>query len=267
MDLDQAVPEPYVARDARAAEQRSSTGPVATVVPRGTLAAGIVPAMYRLYATHYADTDADTFARDLDAKTHVLLLRDGAGGLCGFSTLEIYVAERPDGAPIRVVYSGDTIIEPAHWGNSALAFEWLRFVGRVERSEPAVPLYWLLIVKGHRTYRFLSTFAKRYVPHHALSADPAEVALRDALAREKFGAAYDPVSGIARFGACAGRLNRSLAEVSEAHRARPPVAFFLARNPGYRDGDELVCLCELARANLKPLAQRVFAARVPASGS
>lgn len=32
----------------------------------------------------------------------------------------------------------------------------------------------------------------------------------------------------------------------------------MQRNPGYRQGDELVCLCEVAASNLKPLAQRVF---------
>jgi len=46
--------------------------------------------------------------------------------------------------------------------------------------------------------------------------------------------------------------------VSEAHLRLPEVAFFLARNPGYARGDELVCLCELAAEKLRPLARRIF---------
>jgi hypothetical protein len=34
------------------------------------------------------------------------------------------------------------------------------------------------------------------------------------------------------------------------------VRFFLTRNPGYREGDELVCLAELAAANMRSLAAR-----------
>jgi hypothetical protein len=39
---------------------------------------------------------------------------------------------------------------------------------------------------------------------------------------------------------------------------RQDVRFFLARNPGYLRGNELVCVCELAVDNLKPLAARFF---------
>jgi len=39
---------------------------------------------------------------------------------------------------------------------------------------------------------------------------------------------------------------------------RQDVRFFLARNPGYLQGNELVCVCELAVDNLKPLAARFF---------
>ena len=40
--------------------------------------------------------------------------------------------------------------------------------------------------------------------------------------------------------------------------ARPETAFFLASNPGYVHGDELVCLTELSTENLRPIARRVF---------
>src|SRR3546814_15004539 len=49
-------------------------------------------------------------------------------------------------------------------------------------------------------------------------------------------------------------------EIPEKDRRRPDVLFFLQRNPGYDQGDELVCLTELSLENQNPLAARIFAA-------
>lgn len=221
-------------------------------------------AMYALYRSNYEDTEPALFARDLSAKTHVVMLEDQAGTLRGFSTLQVYES-RVAGDPVRVVYSGDTIVDPDHWGSSALAFEWIRLAGEFKLQKPELPLYWLLIVKGHRTYRFLPTFAYRYVPHHLNSPSSREVAVRDALAREKFGSAFDSSSSVARFSQPQGRLNDTLAQIPPQHRRLPEVEFFIESNPDYRRGDELVCLCELSAENLKPIARRVFCRAQPAA--
>ncbi len=238
----------------------------ADVVARATLAAGDVDRMYALYAASYRDTDATRFRRDLDDKTHCIVLRDGAGEIQGFSTLKLYETRWRD-APIRVMFSGDTIVDPAHWGTQQLAFAWIRHAGEVRRAAPALPLYWFLICKGHRTYRYLGAFARHYVPRAgsaagaagtSADADAAAQALLDHLAAERYGAAYDRAAGILAFDAPQGRLAPDLAGISEAHRRLAHVAYFLERNPGYARGDELVCLCELSAANLRPLARRLF---------
>jgi len=229
----------------------------ASVVDSDTLSPVLVDAMYALYSEHYADTAKSKFITDLNAKTHVLLLQDCYGVLCGFTTVELYDAIH-DGNAIQIVFSGDTIIDPRHWGNNVLAFEWLRFIGKVKRKNPTKALHWLLIVKGHRTYRYLSTFALRYTPHHSQTACPNQTALLNTLAAEKFGACFDATTGIARFGEKAGRLNSELATISMAHGKRAAVGYFLERNPGYKLGDELVCLCELSEDNMRPLAKRIF---------
>jgi len=230
----------------------------AIVVPRETLANRRIEQMYRLYADNYLDTSSAMFRADLAAKSHTLLLHNAAAELCGFSTIELY-STVVDDDPVRVIYSGDTIIAPAYWGSSALAYEWLRFAGQIERQQPEIPLYWLLIVKGHRTYRFLPTFARSYVPHFARQATTAEIRTRAALAAEKFGEKFDAQSGVVRFPSCMGRLTPELAEIPERHLRLPDVAHFVALNPGYREGDELVCLCRLAPDNLRPRAARLFA--------
>ena len=249
---------PAVQSESATTAKRKKTRLSARVISCSELDASTVAEMFSLYAANYADTTDAIFHHDLAQKTHVLLLTDPGGGLRGFTTMEIY-SSVVAGEALRVLFSGDTIIDPAHWGSPALALEWIRFAGTVSR-EDSLPLYWLLIVKGHRTYRFLPTFARQYLPHHAKADDPAQRQLLSALAREKFGELFDESSGVVRFPTPQGRLRSELADISERHGKLKSVAHFRALNPGYRSGDELVCLCRLATDNLRPLAARAFTA-------
>ncbi|HIC7213427.1 hypothetical protein [Burkholderia stabilis] len=229
----------------------------ATAVDRAALGPDDIDRMFSLYAASYCDTGRAQFDRDLGDKTHCIVLRDDGGAIQGFSTLKQYETRWRD-ASIRVIFSGDTIIDPAHWGTQHLAFAWIRHAGDVWRQAPAVPLYWFLICKGHRTYRYLRAFARDYAPRADNLTAPATQDLMDHLAASRYGHAYDPATGLLSFDTPQGRLTPTLAEVPVAHRRLADVDYFLARNPGYAHGDELVCLCELSASNLRPLARRLF---------
>ncbi len=213
--------------------------------------------MWNLYRRFYAGTDRGLFDRDLAQKDSLLLLNDSAGRIQGFSTIAIGTTDFEQ-RPIRYVFSGDTIIERAWWGTQALAFSWLRYAGEIKRERPDMPLFWFLIVKGHRTFRYLPAFAREFYPHWQ-RVTPARIgALMNKLARERFGDAFDDVDGVIRYPASHGHLAEPFAEANEREAGREDVSFFLRRNSGYRNGDELVCLCELAEENLRPLARRLF---------
>jgi hypothetical protein len=244
--------------DFAAPSKRDNNRLSARIVSCNKLDAATVQAMFDLYASNYADVSDQLFRRDLEQKTDVLLLTNADNQLCGFTTLEIY-SSKAAGRSVRVLFSGDTVIDPAYWGSPGWALEWIRFAGTVARRHDT-PLYWLLIVKGHRTYRFLPAFAKHYIPHHKIPESADERAMLSALAREKFGDNFDSDSGVIHFPTPQGRLVDELADVPTKHRKLGPVAHFLNLNPGYRDGDELVCLCRLGLDNLRPLAARAFAA-------
>lgn len=212
---------------------------------------------YALFERYYRAISFEQFDNELSNKDTIFLLYDEAGRLRGFSTLSVFSMTFDD-APIRVVYSGDTIIEPAHWGSQAFAFSWIRHIGRIASEAPDAPLYWLLIVKGHRTYRYLPAFGIDFVPDWRKPADPSLDALKDAIAMRHFGAAYKRDAGIVRFDKSRGHLAAQWAKVSEREARRPDVQFFLERNPGYVRGDELVCLCQLDASNMRPLTCRLF---------
>ena len=215
-----------------------------------------IDCMYALYNAYYDAVSEATFVRDLRSKQYVIQLVS-EGHLRGFSTIALIssvVADRP----VRAIFSGDTIIHHDAWGEQSLAIEFCKFAGRTFALNPATPLYWFLISKGHRTYRYLRSFAKKYYPHHFLNTPPEIQAILDALASQRFGGNYDPVSGLVTFLQSAGHLKPEWDGMHVHLLARPEVQFFVQRNPGYFRGDELACITELSSANLRSFALRAF---------
>lgn len=216
---------------------------------------GLLERMYALYATHYEASDPQRFADDLAGKQHVIVLQEG-DALRGFSTVAHEVFASAQG-PVQVLFSGDTLIEPSAWGEQGLSRSFARLAGALEARAPGLPLYWLLISKGHRTYRYLSVFARRFFPHHE-GDDPQLAALAAQLANARFGSAFDAARGVVAHPQSLGHLKPDLAEVPPHIARRADGGFFLQRNPGYRQGHELVCLTELRPDNLRAVVRQAF---------
>ena len=211
--------------------------------------------MAALYLENYDGSSFELFREDLSGKNEAILLY-GDGELVGFTTLKIH-SDTWDGKRIRVVYSGDTIVSPAHWGQQQLAFAWIANAGKIKAAAPDEPLYWLLLVKGHRTFKYLPAFGLSFFPHWAIDRGDLKP-LADHLAASLFGADYRSDTGVVAFAESRGHLRPDLALPTTEEMRRPDTRFFLDRNPGYRQGHELVCLCELELRNMKPLTARVF---------
>lgn len=213
-------------------------------------------AMYGLFASHFEGVTRERFAADLTEKTWVLLLED-EGGLRGFSTLLLYESSPPGEGVCTVVYSGDTIVDPAAWRSSALSRCWIAAVRQLREKHPQGRLWWLLLTSGFRTYRFLPVFWKDFWPRWDAPTPPEAQARLDFLTREKLGDLYLEDERIVRFPQ-PQRLRGELGEVPEGRAADPHVAFFLEKNPGWREGDELVCLTEIAEENLTAAGRRMW---------
>ncbi len=212
-------------------------------------------AMFELFARSFESDRRERFEADLEEKNWTLLLEDPAVGLQGFSTLLFYRAV-DRGETLNVVYSGDTIVAPEAWGSSVLASAWIAAVRRLHHQQPAARLVWLLIASGYRTYRFLPVFWRRFFPCHDQPTPPETGELVARLSSERFGDAYDPGTGIVRL-AEAQLLVRELRGIPAERLKNPHIAFFARANPGHEEGDELVCLTELADVNLTPAGKRM----------
>jgi hypothetical protein len=212
--------------------------------------------MFALLTQFFDGVTRAQFEQDLAEKNWVVELRR-AGRLMGFSTLHVGPTEF-DGRPLLAIYSGDTIVAPEAWNSPALARTWIAAVNRLRGDFPGLRCYWLLLTSGFRTYRFLPVFWREFYPRFAVPTPTPSQRLLEHLAREHYGAGFDSTAGIVRFPR-PQRLRGPLGTVPPGRTADPHVAFFLARNPGHANGDELVCLTEIADTNLTDAGRRMVA--------
>jgi hypothetical protein len=212
-------------------------------------------ALASLYLANYDASNEALFFHDLHEKDEVLLVY-AASELVGFTAVSVF--ERAwQGRRIRVVYSGDTVVDREHWGHQALAIAWIGKMGALKRDCPEIPMYWFLLVKGHRTFRYLPVFGKSFYPHWSVDRSDLKP-LADSLAMERFPGDYNPATGVVEFRQSRGHLKPDLALPSLQDLDKEGVRFFLERNPGFQRGHELVCVCEIETHNMKPLTLRLF---------
>jgi len=214
--------------------------------------------MFRLYDRYYDAADRSRFDADLADKDIVVLVRDLAcQDIVGFSTLSLnhhVVGDRE----IDYIFSGDTILDSSQWGNPALLKAWFRTVGSLSARTGGGELVWFLLVKGHRTFRILPNFFRRYVPSHDSGAVADLIRVRDEIASARYGAFFSRRTGVVDFGESLGHLRPEWAGVETAASRNRHAAEFLAANPDHFRGTELACLAELSRGNLKRYAATCF---------
>lgn len=214
-------------------------------------------AMYALLNNHFRGVTWEVFQADLERKNWVLLLRDEiTDTLKGFSTLMLCQTTFW-GEKISVVYSGDTIVDPSAWSSTTLPRAWIAAVNFLREYHAENKLYWLFICSGFRTYRFLPTFWQEFYPRYDAVTPVAVENLIVNLARAYYGEFYQPTAGIVRF-PYPQILREGLIEIPAGRETNPHIKFFEEKNPGYRLGDELVCLTEICYDNLTRAGKRMW---------
>lgn len=203
------------------------------------LSAVMVDRMRGLMEGYYLGVDAGMFAADLANKQRVLLLRNGEGGLTGFSTLRrelLTLGERN----LLVTFSGDTIVELDRRQSVSLPVGIAKALLGIGAEHPALPHLHLLICKGWRTYRLMAALVNDCTPSRVPTSDAVLICAVDEYARRTFGDHYDPARGVIVAGPGSMRIRPGSAEDLPASGRSADADFFAARNPGYLRGDELV---------------------------
>lgn len=225
-----------------------------TIVLIKDLTAEVLEAMYQLMGDYYDNLRKDKFLKDLAEKEGVLLVYESNGTLCGFTTYVIFETVFQN-EKINVLYSGDTVIREAYWGQASTAQIFMSLIQRF-LSEPSVRFYWFLLSKGLRTYRLLPLYFKEYYPAPRGRTPDYEKNLIVHLCRLKFNSSYRESEGIIRLNPPADRLKKKYLFVRENKLSDPTVPFFIKKNPGYIKGDELPCVARISRDNLSQISRR-----------
>jgi len=213
--------------------------------------------MYALLAACYDHVTRNVFESDLTAKTLAVLLLDEKQQLMGFSTQQIYQTRTLDG-PLKILFSGDTVITPSCWGTQELVKGWCEVAARMLKEADDMPCYWFLISKGYRTYLYLPLFFQIYHPHpDERGAELVEIL--NHLAEEKLPGCFDTNSGLIRFPSRRGQLGDEFNEIPHHRDQDRDVRFFLKMNPDYREGVELACLAPITIENTHGWGKRMLA--------
>lgn len=208
--------------------------------------------MYQLLCKSFQNVLPEVFYADLAEKDQVILLYDSCtGNLKGFSTQMVF-DHWVDGMPYRIVFSGDTIIDPASWGSMELPLVWGTWMLSLWEDDPEVPLLWMLISQGMRTYRFLPVFFKRFFPCYDQPTPRVLQRIMHSLGERRYPKQYDPKKGVIIADPRSCYLRQQLAEIPGEYLRDPHVQFFSKMNPGYVKGDELLCLTQFEPGNLEP---------------
>jgi hypothetical protein len=212
--------------------------------------------MHQLMERHFDNMDWDVFLQDLAEKNWVIRLFDEkTGELTGFSTQMLFPIEI-DGKEVLAVFSGDTIVDRESWGTMALGLAAVRLAFSLIGQHPGRELYWFLISKGFRTYRFLPVYFYEFYPRHDQQTPARAKEIIDACGRRKFSDRYDPTTGIVRADENGCRLRDGVGTVTDERLNDPHVKFFLERNPEHAAGNELCCIAALKPENFVARARK-----------
>jgi hypothetical protein len=212
--------------------------------------------MYDLMGRYYRNVSKLQFLHDLSEKEKIILLTEHkTGQICGFSTqitFDIPIEEKS----VRILFSGDTIIDKRYWHSNPLAKIWGKMAMELLNSSSGYELYWLLLSKGVRTYRYLPVFFHEFYPTPNKSTPEFIRNLIAVAVKYKNMKYFNRKTGILH--AEHYSLNTDFAKIEEQRLKDKYINFFVKRNPGYIKGDELCCVAPISKENFRTSAYRVM---------
>ena len=208
--------------------------------------------MFVLMSQTYEGTSLEKIKKDLSGKDNVLLLADDQQNLQGFTTMQVFDFQF-DNKPVKVIYSGDTVISKDFRGELELMQAWWQFLCEIQQKNKTMEIFWMLISKGWRTYKLLPVFFNEFYPNKNEETPAVFQDFIDRLGVFKFPAEYK--NGLV----CPHQpdyLKNGENDVPPHRKNDTDIQFFLTKNPYFYKGDELVCVTKLHPNNLTDIGLR-----------
>jgi hypothetical protein len=206
-----------------------------------------IQAMFHLFEQFYDNVSFDRFKSDLKNKSKVILMVDQKNKIKGFSTLHDFDFYN-NGKNYRILYSGDTIISPEHWGTSVLTVAFLKQMIKLKAKYPTRPVWWFLLSKGYKTYLLLANNFINYYPRYDKETPTTHKELLKGLSEKLYPNHYNAKTGVIEFATGEHeKLKDSIAPITnELKEKYPKVKFFESKNPEWKKGYELSCIGEVS---------------------
>lgn len=200
--------------------------------------------MYELFSQYYHNTPFDTFLSDLAKKKGVFIAkRHTDQKVVGFSTATTFDVD-VDGRPVRLLFSGDTVMHKDYWGHPAFRKAFFMWLVRERLKNPLIEMHWFLISMGYRTYLILANNFYDYYPNID-GDDPHLKNVAMAASDYLFPNALNRDTMLLEFGDEACKLQEFVTPISASERQVPKIAFFESRNPNWMHGSEMPCVGSL----------------------
>ena len=218
--------------------------------------------MLSLHQQYYDNVEQEVFYKDLSQKDWVILLENPKAEVVGFSTVQL-ISLTIYGKVHLFVFSGDTVIREDARNPHGLTAGFIQMIFVLIKKHPKQPLYWFLISKGYRTYRFMPLYFKEFYPVYNQPTPKEKAGILNSIARYKFGELYDPERNVIVYPYEKDKLKPDHAIIQEARQSKNPhIRFFAERNPTFYKGDDLASIAQLNPNNFLPAIERIRTATV-----
>lgn len=202
------------------------------------------------------------YERSLAAKDYAVAMYDAEGRPAGTLCVKWHVVRSPrTGADAWLIGVHHAAILPAWRGRNIIQASGLEFLLRHRRRHPWAPTWWVFTTYSYRSYLGMArNFPRAWPTARAPTMPSSEAAMVDELMSRIYPHEWNRAQGVLRW--TDRRLTDTEAEPDPAKLADDPdLGFFLAANPGYANGDCLVCLADLSWTNLALAAWRSYVRR------
>jgi hypothetical protein len=214
----------------------------ASVIEVKYLSEDRIEEMYRLMQSSYENVIFSEFCKDLAEKQYCLVI-EKEKQLKGFSSIEAYDLVW-QGEKFHVIFSGDTIVHKSLRNSRILWLTFGRWMLDYSRDKKCI---WFLISKSYRTYQYLPQNFLHYFPAFG-TMDKNLSSLAKVLVEKKFGGHYDTDQMVIK-----AMEHQQYLKCMEQPKLRksPHQIFYETLNPGYWQGDELICCAPFSVENLQ----------------
>lgn len=200
--------------------------------------------LYGIFSKYYQNVSLEKFIKDFNEKKHLIIFhRKSDKSIMGFATVTFFDLEI-DSRNVRVVYSGDVVLEKEYWGLKVFQQAYMLYFIYI-RAKSLKPVYWYLMSQSYKTYLMMANRFPDFFPNYKKDYPSFEKKIVDQISFQRFGESYHQESTTVDLKKENYTLVNNIGYINPSLLSNPHIAFFQKKNPNHEKGIELVCLAKI----------------------